>query len=71
MLPFIAELGAARGAIGSGANVAEAMRWISTGEHFEQLLRGLVDTRDLAYFAVVTGVFLLLAKAATESVRWR
>ena len=32
---------------------------------------GLVDTADLAYFAVVIGSVLLLTKAAVESVRWR
>ena len=31
----------------------------------------LVDTRSLAYFAFVIGTFLLLTKAAVESVRWR
>jgi hypothetical protein len=35
------------------------------------MVRGLVDTRDLAYFAFMIGAFLLLAKASIESVRWR
>lgn len=71
MLPFIAELGAARGSMGPGGGMADLMRWLSTGQHYEQMLKGLVDTADLAYFAVVVGVFLLLAKASVESVRWR
>jgi ABC-2 type transport system permease protein len=71
MLPFLAELGMAGQAMGSGGELADLMRWLSTGQHFEQLVNGLVDTGDLAYFAVVVGVFLLLAKAAIESVRWR
>ncbi len=71
MLPFIAELGAARGGLGTEAGIADLMRWLSTGAHFEQLLKGLIDTADLSYFAVMIGVFLLLAKAAIESVRWR
>jgi ABC-2 type transport system permease protein len=71
MMPFIAELGSARGPLGSSGGVADAMRWISTGSHYEQMLKGLVDTADLAYFAVMIGVFLLLAKASIESVRWR
>lgn len=70
MLPFLAELGAAQGGVGDGG-MAAGMRWLSTGEHYEAMVRGLVDTADLAYFAVVTGIFLLLAKAAVESVRWR
>ena len=35
------------------------------------LLRGLVDTRHLAYFAVMILAFLVLTKASVESVRWR
>ena len=37
----------------------------------EDLLRGLVDTRHLAYFAVMILAFLVLTKASVESVRWR
>jgi ABC-2 type transport system permease protein len=70
MLPFLAELGTARGGMGS-SGLADSMRWLSTGEHYENMVRGLVDTGDLAYFAIVTCGFLLLAKASVESVRWR
>jgi len=71
MLPFLVEIGIARDALGQGSGLADAMRYVATGEHFEQLLKGLVDTSDLVYFAVVIGIFLLLAKLAMESVRWR
>lgn len=71
MLPFIAELGAARGALGQAGVLAEAMRWLSTGDHYEQMLQGLVATSDLAYYAIMIAAFLLLAKASVESVRWR
>ncbi|MEE8581171.1 MAG: ABC transporter permease [Myxococcota bacterium] len=71
MLPFIAELGASRGGLGGGGEVAELMRWVATGSHFEQLLKGLVDTKDLVYFAVMSGSFLFLTKAAMEASRWR
>lgn len=71
MLPFIVELGASASAVPSSSGVAQAVRWLSTGEHFERMLQGLVDTSDLAYFAVVIGSFLVLAKTTVESVRWR
>ena len=67
LMPAFSELGVLGGASGIGG----AFSWLSTGEHFQQLLKGLVDTRDLAYFAVVIGSFLLLTKASVESVRWR
>lgn len=67
LLPAIADLGVAGDAQGLGAT----LKWLSTGDHFQQLLKGLVDTADLAYFVVMIGSFLLLTKASVESVRWR
>jgi len=67
LLPAISQLGVA----GDAPALAEALRWLSTGEHFQELMDGLVDTADLVYFVVVIGSFLLLTKAAVESVRWR
>ena len=67
LVPAMADLGIAGGAPG----VAEVLRWLSTGAHFDELSKGLVDTSDLAYFAVIIGVFLSMTKAVVESVRWR
>ncbi|MFQ5417099.1 MAG: ABC transporter permease [Myxococcota bacterium] len=67
LVPAIADLGVAGGAPG----VADALRWVSTGSHFENLVKGLVDTADLAYFGVMIGSFLFVTKAVVESVRWR
>lgn len=67
LLPAISQLGVA----GDAPALAEVLRWLSTGEHFQELMDGLVDTADLVYFVVVIGSFLLLTKAAVESVRWR
>jgi ABC-2 type transport system permease protein len=67
LVPAIADLGIAGGVQG----VAEVMRWMSTGSHFEELAKGLVDTADLAYFVVMIGSFLFMTKAVVESVRWR
>ena len=67
LVPAVADLGVAGGAPG----VADALRWLSTGSHFDSLLKGLVDTADLAYFAVIIGSFLLMTRVVVESVRWR
>jgi ABC-2 type transport system permease protein len=61
----------ALGMVGGTSGIGEALKWMSTGEHFDQMRKGLVDTTDLAYFAVIIGSFLLLTKASVESVRWR
>jgi len=67
LLPGISEFGIA----GSGSGVAGTLRWLSVQLHFDPLLNGLVDTADLAYFAFMIGSFLVVTKAAVESVRWR
>jgi ABC-2 type transport system permease protein len=67
LLPGIAEFGLA----GGGSGLADTLRWLSVQLHFDPLLNGLVDTADLAYFAVMIGSFLVITKAAVESVRWR
>jgi ABC-2 type transport system permease protein len=67
LVPAMADLGIAGGASG----VADVLRWLSTGAHFDELSKGLVDTSDLAYFAVMIGIFLFMTKAVVESVRWR
>jgi ABC-2 type transport system permease protein len=66
ILPAISDLDVA-GTGGAG----EVLRWLSTESHLEELVKGLVDTRHLAYFAVMIVGFLVLTKTAVESVRWR
>jgi ABC-2 type transport system permease protein len=67
LLPGIAEFGIA----GNAPGVAGTLRYLSVQLHFDPLLNGLVDTADLGYFVVMIGSFLVITKAAVESVRWR
>ena len=67
LLPAVADLGVATGAPWIG----EFFRYLSANAHFEQLRHGLVETGDLAYFAVMIVTFALLTKASVESSRWR
>ncbi len=71
MLPFLVDVAFSGTDEGLGGVLGALMGWIATGFHFERLLSGVVDTSDIAYFGVVTGVFLLLAKSTVESARWR
>jgi ABC-2 type transport system permease protein len=50
------------------ANFANA---ISINSRFQSIARGVIDTRDLIYFASLSGGCLLIAQAALESRRWR
>jgi ABC-2 type transport system permease protein len=71
LLSVFADLGGAAGAMGTGSAFSELLRWLSSSDHFQQLVDGLVDTRGLAYFAFMIAAFLVLTKTAVESVRWR
>ena len=44
---------------------------ISLLDHFENLLKGVLDTRDLIYFFSFIFFFLFLTKRQLESRRWR
>jgi ABC-2 type transport system permease protein len=66
ILPALADLGV----VGS-PQLGELLRYLSADAHLEELVKGLVDTSDLVYFAVMIGSFLVLTKASVESVRWR
>ena len=65
VLPAFSQIGGGAGGVG------DLLRWLSADTHMADLVMGLVDTADLAYFAVMIGIFLILTKASVESVRWR
>lgn len=71
VLSLLANLAASQGLFGTVEWAGDVMRWLATLEHFYPMTDGLVETKDLVYFAAVTGTFLLLTKASVESVRWR
>lgn len=71
LLSVVADLGAAGGALGAEGGLSGLLRWLSSADRFDQMVGGLIDTRDLAYFGFMIGTFLVLAKASVESVRWR
>jgi ABC-2 type transport system permease protein len=45
--------------------------YLSIDGHFENIGRGVIDTRDLIYYLSVMGVSLLVATLSLESRRWR
>jgi ABC-2 type transport system permease protein len=52
--------------------VAGAMvRYASITEHFQELTKGVIDTKDLVYFATLLLVALFVTQRSVESVRWR
>jgi len=47
------------------------VRYVSITDHFSELTKGIVDTKDLVYFATLLAVGLFLTQRSVESVRWR
>jgi ABC-2 type transport system permease protein len=50
---------------------AELIKYLSITDHFQELTKGVIDTRDLVYFATLLVLSLFLTQRSVESVRWR
>ena len=49
----------------------QLISYVSFMEHFDHLVRGLVDTRDLAYFVSALILMLFLTHRVVDSTRWK
>jgi len=53
-----------------GQNAGEILRAIGVGSRFESIQRGVVDLRDLLYYATLTGIFLVLNVLSLKMKSW-
>ncbi len=51
--------------------LAPILAFLSMGNHFDALSRGLIDTRDVLYYLSVIVVALVIATASLESRKWK
>ena len=49
---------------------AQAIEYLSTNYHFQNLARGVIDVRDVVYYLSVVVICLSVAQAAIASRRW-
>ena len=49
----------------------EVISYLSFMDHYDHLVRGLVDTRDLVYFASALALMLFLTHRVVDSTRWK
>jgi gliding motility-associated transport system permease protein len=54
-----------------GGTLGGLLRYLSLPTHFSQMMRGVIDTSDLAYLFTLTFVALFLTQRSAESARWR
>ena len=50
---------------------ASVLEYASVTYHFENLARGVIDSRSVVYYLSLTGLFLFLAVRTLESRKWR
>jgi len=56
---------------GAGETLQAVLRHLSVTEHFGKMVKGVVETKDIAYFTSLIVVFLFLTHRAVESNRWK
>jgi ABC-2 type transport system permease protein len=64
---LISGLGALLGDTAAGRIIS----YISFMEHYDRLVRGLIDTSDLVYFGSGLALMLFLTHRVVESTRWK
>jgi len=52
-------------------SLAPVLQFVSVSYHFENIARGVVDTRDLIYYFSLIFLMLYLANRALESRKWK
>ncbi len=55
----------------AGNVLGPLLRYLSVTEHFADMVKGLIDTRGLVYFASLIALALFLTQRSVESMRWR
>ncbi len=55
----------------AGSTMGAVLKYLSLTEHFGELVKGVIDTRDLMYFGSVIVLALFLTQRSVESLRWR
>jgi ABC-2 type transport system permease protein len=51
--------------------LGQVVSYVSFMEHYDHLVRGLVDTRDLVYFVSAMVLMLFLTHRVVDSTRWK
>ncbi len=55
----------------AGQTMGAVLKYLSLTEHFGDMVKGVVDTRNIVYFLSVIVLSLFLTQRSVESLRWR
>lgn len=70
-LLLISWLLAGLGSLLGDTSAGQVISYLSFMEHYDHLVRGLVDTKDLVYYVSGTVLMLFLAHRIVDSSRWK
>ncbi len=54
-----------------GTPLGQVLSYLSILDHYDDLLKGLVQTRSIVYYLSLVGVSLFLTHRVVESHRWK
>jgi ABC-2 type transport system permease protein len=55
----------------AGETLGGLLRYLSVTEHFAEMVKGVIDTKSLIYFASMIAGWMFLTQRSVESIRWR
>lgn len=55
----------------AGETMGAILKYLSLTEHFAEMVKGVIDTKDVVYFLSVIVLSLFLTQRSVESLRWR
>ena len=55
----------------STSTLGKVCQYLSVSRHFQQFAKGVVELKDVVYYASAIGLGLFLSKRSLESLRWR
>jgi len=55
----------------AGEKIGGVLRYVSVTEHFADMIKGVIDTKSLVYFATMIVGWMFLTQRSVESIRWR
>lgn len=55
----------------AGPPLGDALKYLSVIEHFSEMVKGLIDTKDLVYFLTLIFLSLFLTHRSVEASRWK
>lgn len=59
------------GSLLGDTSVGQVISYLSYMEHYDHLVRGLIDTQDLVYFGSALALMLFIAHRVMDSARWK